>query len=220
MSLRRLTDGELLSHVATLRGDERVATAKLVAALAELDRRQLYLGQGCSSLFTYCTQVLHLSEPAAYNRIEVARLAIRLPIVLERLEDGSVTLTALRLLAPVLTEENCETLLDAATHKSKREVEVLVATLRPKPDVVTLVRKLPGGPGHDNSASSRSNELPCLGLTEASAASVLPSLRPQRRAGALPMAPQPETTVAPLSAERYKIQFTASRQLHEKLRRA
>jgi hypothetical protein len=27
-----------------------------------LHERQLYLAEGCSSMFTYCVQVLHLSE--------------------------------------------------------------------------------------------------------------------------------------------------------------
>src|SRR4051812_4346074 len=197
-SLTRLTDDELLSHVASVRGDERAATARLVAALAELDRRKLFLGQGCSSLFTYCTQVLHLSEPAAYDRIEVARATLRFPIVLKKLEDGSVTLTAVRLLAPVLTEANCATLLDAATHKSKRQIEMLAATMRPKPDAVTLVRKLPESPRHDNtSASSRSHDLACL--TDASAAPALSSLPPQARAGAPPIMSRPQPAVAPLS---------------------
>jgi hypothetical protein len=30
----------------------------------------LYRDEGCSSLFTYCTQILHLSEHAAYGRAE------------------------------------------------------------------------------------------------------------------------------------------------------
>ena len=49
----------------------------LVASLAEMDARKLYLGEGCSSLFTYCTRVLYLSEYAAYGRIEAARAARR-----------------------------------------------------------------------------------------------------------------------------------------------
>ena len=49
----------------------------------ELDARRLYLGEGYSSLFTYCTQALHLAEGAAYNRIETARAARRFPMVLE-----------------------------------------------------------------------------------------------------------------------------------------
>ncbi len=61
---------------------EREATAALIAALGELDARRLYLAEGCSSLFTYCTQVLHLSEHAAYGRIEAARAARKWPVVL------------------------------------------------------------------------------------------------------------------------------------------
>ena len=62
----------------------------------------LYLGEGCWSLFTYCMQVLHFSEHAAYGRIEAARVARRLPRVLESLSDGGVTLTTVALLAPHL----------------------------------------------------------------------------------------------------------------------
>ncbi|MGZ5494954.1 MAG: HNH endonuclease, partial [Thermoanaerobaculia bacterium] len=92
----------MLAHVTTLAERERKATADLIASLAELDARRLYLGAGCSSLFTYCTQVLHLSEHAAYGRIEAARLARRLPEVISRPADGSLTLTAVCLLGPVL----------------------------------------------------------------------------------------------------------------------
>ena len=60
-----LSNAELIAEIQTLASRERCATAALVAAFAELDARRLYLGEGCSSLFTYCTQVLHLSEHAA-----------------------------------------------------------------------------------------------------------------------------------------------------------
>ena len=52
-STAALSDEELLSRVGALVRHEREATAQLVAALVELDSRRLYLGQGCSSLFTY-----------------------------------------------------------------------------------------------------------------------------------------------------------------------
>ena len=97
----------------------------------ELDSRRLYLGEGCSSLFTYCTQVLHLSEHAAYGRIEAARAARRFPILLERLADGSMTLTTVVCCAAHLTPRITHDVLAAARHKSKREVEQLVASLRP-----------------------------------------------------------------------------------------
>ena len=116
------------------RGDERHVTAELLALLGEVDSRRLYLGEGCSSLFTYCTQVLHLSEHAAYHRIEAARAARRFPIILDLVADGSVTLTTVAMLRPHLTPENHESLLAAARHKSKREVEHQIACLAPRPD--------------------------------------------------------------------------------------
>ena len=64
-SVTRLSDDALISRVKQLAAQEREATVALIAHLAELDARRLYLAEGCSSLFTYCTQVLHLSEHAA-----------------------------------------------------------------------------------------------------------------------------------------------------------
>src|SRR3972149_6715649 len=72
LSLADLSDQDLLARTMHLAADERQATALLIAHLAELDARRLYLAEGSSSLFTYCTQVLRLSEHAAYGRIEAA----------------------------------------------------------------------------------------------------------------------------------------------------
>ena len=142
-SVSRLSDQELLAEVKIAAAREREATARLIALLAQLDERRLYLGEGCSSLFTYCTQVLHLSEHAAYGRIEAARAARRFPVILDLLGDGSVTLTTVTLLAPHLTPTTTCDLLNEARHKSKRDVEHIVARLRPQPAVPATVRKLP-----------------------------------------------------------------------------
>lgn len=213
-----LSDDQLLSNLKALACVERQATAQLIAVLAELDRRKLYLGQGFSSLFTYCTEALHLSEHAAYGRIEAVRAAHRFPIVLDLLSDGAVTLTTICLLAPLLTAENHAALLAAARHKSRREVEHLVAMTRPKPDAPTLVRKLPSPRARTTTAA------PTVDVRPPSA----PPLEvesepesPQTILGPLPMRPAvPVPTVTPLAPERYKIQFTASREAHDKLRRA
>jgi hypothetical protein len=56
-----LSDSDLLITVKTLVARERTATAHLIAALAEVDARRLYLGQGCSSpshiARRYCTSL-------------------------------------------------------------------------------------------------------------------------------------------------------------------
>src|SRR5688500_18836600 len=119
--LTRLSDDQLLCETKRLVHNERDATARLIAALAEVDARRLYLGVGFSSLFTYCTQALHLAASASYRRIEAARAARRFPVILERLADGSVTLTTITLLAPHLTLDNHVDLLDTSRHTSKRD---------------------------------------------------------------------------------------------------
>jgi hypothetical protein len=135
-----LSDDALIERVKDLVADERRASAALVRSLVEFDTRRLYLREGCASLFTYCTQVLHLSEGAAYNRIETARAARRFPEVLDALERGDVTLTAVRLLAPHLTPENRTEVIAAAKHRSKEEIQDLIASLNPRSDVATVIR--------------------------------------------------------------------------------
>jgi len=123
ISFADLSDEQLVAEVKRLAASERRATAGLIRALIELDARRLYLGEGYSSLFTYCTKALHLAEGAAYNRIETARAARRFPTILDGLEDGSLTLTTVRLLAPHLTVENHDSVLASARYKRKQEIE-------------------------------------------------------------------------------------------------
>jgi len=204
-----LSDRDLIAAVHDLAAAEREATSQFVASLAELDARRLYLAEGYSSLFTYCTKVLHLSEHAAYGRIEAARAARRYPVPLERLEAGDMTLTAIGLLAPHLTPDNHQHLIDLSRHKSKREIEHLVATLRPQPPVPSIVRKLPETlPRRVDSA-----------VPIATAASPLPAMSVSL---ADPLVTEREVkpaVVKSLDAERYKVQCTVTRSTFEKLRR-
>lgn len=137
-----LSDGQLVDEVKRLAGSERHATVALLRALAEFDTRRLYLRQGCSSLFTYCTQELHLSEASAFNRIETARAARRFPVVFEAIAEGALTLTSVRLLAPHLTDGNYARVLAAARHRTRREVEELVAALNPQPSAQPVIRRV------------------------------------------------------------------------------
>jgi hypothetical protein len=91
--------------------------------------------------------------------VEAGRAARRVPVVLAALAEGSVTVTSIRLLAPHFTEDNHRELLDAARHKSQREVELLVATLQPKPPVATVIRRLPGVPSPKRDIGSAMTDL-------------------------------------------------------------
>ncbi len=174
MTVRDLTDHELLRRLRDLAARSANLEADLLNHLAEVDARELYLGEGCASMFVYCTEVLHFSEAAAYHRIQAARAARKFPVLLERVRAGELHVSGVKLLAPHLTSENHLELVDLSRHKSKRAVEELLADRAPKPEVPQLVRRLPVPPS---------------------------------------TAPPPQ----PLGGERFKIQFTAGRALHEKL---
>ncbi len=218
-ALTTLSDAALLAEVKRLVAQERTATARLIESLMELDARRLYLAEGCSSLFTYCTSVLHLSEHAAFGRIEVARAARRLPALLDRLLDGSVTVTNARMLAAHLTVENHVAILEAARHKSKRDIERMVADLRPKPDVPSLVRRLP--------VSRTIQEDARPPVAAAVVATTLGPADPEVCAeltdhvGLTKPAPKVlRSTVVPLAPERYRVQLSVSQAAHDHLRRA
>ena len=144
--LAPLSDDELLTEAKRLVANERVATAALLTSLMEIDARRLYLREGCSSLFTYCTQVLHLAEGAAYNRIEAARVAHRFPVVLEALRDGAVTLTSIRLLAPHFSDGNHPRAPRGGAPPEQARGGTANRDTRPKPAVPTVIRKLPSLP--------------------------------------------------------------------------
>ena len=66
--LESLSDDNLIAETKRLVAAERVATAALLRSLMEIDTRRLYLREGCSSLFTYCTHVLTGSGTPSRSR--------------------------------------------------------------------------------------------------------------------------------------------------------
>jgi hypothetical protein len=218
-----LTDAELLSGAQRFARVERDNSAHLVAHLAEIDARRLYLGIGYSSLFEYCCKVLHFSEDAAYNRIETARAAKKFPVILAGLADGFLNVTTVRLLARRLTPENHGELLAAASGRSKREVEELVARHYPQPDVPSSVRKLPNRPAPFSDPAPPAASTTVDGTPGPSLKAEGPAAPPEQ---VVPIAviPVPPAThrpmVAPLAADRYLVKFTVSAATQEKLRLA
>jgi hypothetical protein len=118
-------------------------------------------------------------------------------MLLTMLGEGRLHLSGIERLAPHLTEENRDAVLDRAAFKSKRQIEELVAELAPKPDVPAMIRKLPT-PAPPTAPPPQP----------------IPLLRPDGVA-----IPAPAPRVEPLAPERYKVQFTASKNLRDKLER-
>jgi hypothetical protein len=195
--------------------------AELIAHIAEVERRELYLKHAHSSMHGYCTGVLHLSDAEAYLRIAVARCSRRFPEVLAMLKEGKIHLSGLAKLDRHLTRQNAQALLKAATHRSKREIDALVATIAPKPDVPAKIRKLPD---RKTSRELRPDGVELSHVEKMGTGPVeSPSIEPESDSG-MPIAPLPvperaPAVLEPLSESRYKVQFTASRELCDKLER-
>jgi hypothetical protein len=122
-SLRHLDDATLSRDFTALMIDDRAAMAFLLAHIAEIDARRLYVPAGYTSMFAYCVEGFGMSEDEAYKRITAARAALRFPAIFGLLADGKLHLTAVRYLAPHLAPENAAELLASARGLTRSELE-------------------------------------------------------------------------------------------------
>ena len=236
-----LPDRELLARIGAIVLKELEATAELVAHLAALEMRpRAYAARGYGSLFDYCIGALHLSEDAACNRIDAARASTRFPVILEMLAAGALTLTAVRKLKIHLTAENHEVVLRKAAHRTKEQIEALIAELAPKPDVPASVRKLPVANVRikEEESSTQSSQsllldpgsnifipmtVPTTRLSEEDPAieTGAPHCGDLREPMEVPPAAEhlPRAIVQALAPQRYRVQFTIGQDTHDRLRR-
>jgi len=208
-SLTHLSDQVLLRDLASLVARDRSTTAGLLAHIAEVDTRRLYLPAAYPSMFAYCVHELHLSEDAAAKRIQAARAARRFPVIFQALADGRLHLTGVGMLAPCLTPENAADLLATASHKTKSEIEELIAQRFPRSETIGLVQVLP--------ASSPPRD-------ESSAPGRIEALGPERAAAFTsqhaPAHVGPLSKVTPVAPDRVLLQLTIGRDTQGKLRHA
>src|SRR4029450_2202720 len=94
-ALAGIPNAQLLARVRELVRRGNAVEAELLAHLAEVDGRQLYLEEGCSSMFAYCQRVLHSAEGVAYKRILAAPATRRHPQLLGALRSGQVYIGSL-----------------------------------------------------------------------------------------------------------------------------
>jgi len=238
-SLHAIPDDELLARLVELLNQARRTESDLIAHIGEVDERKLYAREASPSMFAYCTNVLHLSKAEAYLRIAAARAAREHPLLLQMLADGRLHLSGVGKLAPHLTRNNAALLLARAAHKTKRQIEELIAELAPRPDAPTVVRKLPQRlpPAAPRAASALQRDaVTSIDAFEGAALGTEPArdlrlaewqrpglgetpgciLRPDAVVALRPSVPTP---VEPLAPGRYKFQFTAGTSLKDKLER-
>ncbi|MEZ4755123.1 MAG: HNH endonuclease signature motif containing protein [Bdellovibrionota bacterium] len=93
MNLQNLTDTELLTNAKRFASKERNAMADLLVYLVEINKRDIYLEHGYSSMFDYLTRGLKFSESGASRRIKVTRFITKNPKAIKMLRDGDLSLS-------------------------------------------------------------------------------------------------------------------------------
>ncbi|HET9325315.1 MAG TPA: hypothetical protein VFQ05_00925 [Candidatus Eisenbacteria bacterium] len=217
-SLSHLSDQTLLRGLASLVARDRSTTADLLAHIAEVDARKLYAPAGYPSMYAYCIHHLHLAEDAACRRIRAARVARKFPAIFPAVADGRLHVSAVLLLEHHLNPENADGLVTAAAHKTKSQIEHLLANRFPQPDVPTVLQPVP--------APARAN----LGGT------LVGSERPDTPSEPAPQDLEPGVATAtsqdsspaparvdaparlkPLAPQRFSLQLTMGQEMRDKL---
>ena len=175
----------------------RNTTAELLAHIAEVDARRLYVPAGFPSMFLYCVNELRLSEESAFKRIRAARTARQFPAIFDAVAQGRLHLSAVLMLAPHLTPEDADELLAAAVHKTRAEIEQLLAPRSPRPDLPARVQALPCSPTLSTEPSS------------------CPAPLDQHAPGRVEAERAKLTTLSP---QRFALQVTLAQATHDKLR--
>ncbi|HYM80780.1 MAG TPA: hypothetical protein VEY91_05120 [Candidatus Limnocylindria bacterium] len=212
-TLSHLSDHTLLCDLAALVARDRATTAALLAHIAEVDARRLYLPAAYPSMHAYCVHELRLSEDAAYKRIQAARTARQFPTIFAALAEGRLHLSAVCLLSPYLTPENADQLLTAAAHQTKSELEQLLAQRFPRSELLAMVQAIPAAQPMPDEPLAPVGE--STGETPERAGAFTAQLAPGQVEAA---APRPK--VAPIGLQRFALQLTIGQSTYDKLRYA
>lgn len=216
---------ELTSRLADLLRRERHAMADFLVALADFDRRRLWVELGHSSLFYFLHRELGLSKGAAFYRKVAAELLQRHPEVIEPLRDGRLCLTSIVELSKVLTTENRDDVLPRYFNVSKQEAKAVSAALLPDDavpcrDLVTTVRAAAPAPRPDVLSIAQPGPLGTRPAVHPDEPRRFTSREAEPTAAAPPSTRAAPVSAEPLTADLSRLHMTVSRRFLAKLEAA
>ncbi len=197
-SLSQLPAQDLLRNLDALDAREHATIAELLAHLAEVDERKLYVPAGYESMYAYCVERRGYPEDVACKRITAARTARRFPRLFAMLASGRLHVCGVLVLGPYLSEANAGELLDAAAGKPRSEIEKLIAERFPRTEPLPMVVRV---------VSSASGARRQEGLSA-------PGRISRNASEAVSRSPEPR----PIAAGRYELNCAMGERVHEKLR--
>jgi hypothetical protein len=112
--------------------DIKRSETELIETLQLVERFRIFEDFQLTSLFSYCTERLGLSEDRSCTYILVARKAIEVPALKKALDEDKLSLTNAKKLSKVITEER--------TTLSTRELEKEIAKEKPQEKVKEKIK--------------------------------------------------------------------------------
>ncbi len=138
---------KLSNHEIIRKGDRAVhsrheLSIEILDCLVEIERRLIFLKEGYSSLFDYCTRRWHYSPPKAGRFIAAARCMKNFPAVRNLLSRRRITLCGVSRIAGILTDENADRIIREVSGKRFVEIEKIVASLKIAPKTRESIRPI------------------------------------------------------------------------------
>ncbi|MAV90228.1 MAG: hypothetical protein CL676_02330 [Bdellovibrionaceae bacterium] len=124
------------NELLELRQKEKRITSEILNKLQEMEDSRQYLAMGHNSLFDYLARGLGYSEATAYQRQACVRLAKEVPEIKQKIDQGSLTLSAVTTAFKLLRKKPLaekRKVLKSMEHKSSREVKAMF--LEPTPTI-------------------------------------------------------------------------------------
>ena len=139
----------------------KTSESALLEVLMQMSAAQLFLSLGYKGIFDYCVRALALGEAQASYFNRVAEKSKTVPQLKEAIVSGHVSLSQGRRIVSVITPQNAEDWLKAASTLKQRELEARVAESYPKVKIKERIRpiapslkemRVAQAPSHDGNA--------------------------------------------------------------------
>ena len=128
MNLKEQLHSKALVAAKNFKDSERA----LQEVLREIYHHRVFYDLGYRSLMDYAISALGLSPDVAYNHCTVAKKSEDLPEVRKAISDGAITVSAVRHMAPILTQENQREMIELGSGLTQTELRREVAKRNPE----------------------------------------------------------------------------------------
>jgi 5-methylcytosine-specific restriction endonuclease McrA len=131
-------DQQATQIVQRYRGEEN----QLISVLQQIESQAVFKKLGYTSMYEYCVHRLKLSDSRAYELINVSRTCTKVPQIKAAIEAGAVSISAVKRIGSVVTEENASLWIEQASTLRQKDLERAVAAVNPKEAVKEQVKPI------------------------------------------------------------------------------